>query len=310
MTMIIKLDDMFEALRQRKSKRLVAAYANDSHTIGAVSKAVDLGLVDATLVGDKNTIASVCKTEGIDINKFDVVHESDEMGAANKAVDLINQGIGNLLMKGLVSTDKYMRAILNKEKGLMLPKAVLSHVTVMENPNYHKLLIFGDVAIIPAPELKEKIAITNYLIATAKSLGIEKPKVAVLAATEQVSLKMTACVDAALIAKMADRGQIAGAYVDGPLALDVAIDKESAEIKNLGGHVAGDADCLVFPNIESGNVFYKANTKLAKSELGAMVVGAKVPAVLSSRGDSIKTKLYSIALAALSANYEKLNRGG
>ncbi|RLD90618.1 MAG: phosphate butyryltransferase [Bacteroidetes bacterium] len=299
--MITKLDDMFEALRSHESKRLVAAYANDSHTIGAVSKAVDLGLVDATLVGDKNTIASVCEAEGIDINKFDIVHEPDEMAAANKAVALINEGKGNLLMKGLVSTDKYMRAILNKEKGLMPPKAVLSHVTVMENPNYHKLLIFGDVAIIPTPELKDKIAITNYLISTAKALGIEKPKVAVLAATEQVSSKMSACVDAALIAKMADRGQIAGAYIDGPLALDVAIDKESAKIKKLGGHVAGDADCLVFPNIESGNVFYKANTKLAKSELGAMVVGARVPAVLSSRGDTIKTKLYSIALAALSA---------
>ena len=300
--MITKLDDMFEALRSRKSKRLVAAYANDSHTIGAVSKAVDLGLVDATLVGDKDAIITVCKDEGIDASKFDIVHEPDEMAAANKAVALINEGKGNLLMKGLVSTDKYMRAILNKEKGLMPPKAVLSHVTVMENVNYHKLLIFGDVAIIPAPELKEKIAITNYLIATAKALGIEKPKVAVIAATEQVSPKMQACVDAALIAKMADRGQVTGAYVDGPLALDVAIDKESAEIKKLGGHVAGDADCLVFPNIESGNVFYKANTKLAKSELGAMVVGAKVPAVLSSRGDTIETKLFSIALAALSAH--------
>jgi len=299
--MITKLDDMFEALRSRESKRLVAAYANDSHTIGAVSKAVDLGLVNATLVGDKETIIAVCEKEGIDSKKFDIVHEPDEMGAAFKAVDLINQGKGNLLMKGLVSTDKYMRAILHKENGLLPPKAVLSHVTVMENPNYHKLLIFGDVAIIPAPELKEKIAITNYVIATAKALGIEKPKVAVLAATEQVSPKMPACVDAALIAKMADRSQIKGAYVDGPLALDVAIDKESAKIKKLGGHVAGDADCLVFPNIESGNVFYKANTKLAKSELGAMVVGAKVPAVLSSRGDTIKTKLYSIALAALSA---------
>ena len=285
----------------RKSKRLVAAYANDSHTIGAVSKAVDLGLVEATLVGDRETIGAVCSAENIDIAKFEIVHEPDEMGAAFKAVALINEGKGNLLMKGLVSTDKYMRAILNKETGLLPPKAVLSHVTVMENPNYHKLLIYGDVAIIPAPELKDKIAITNYLINTAKALGIEKPKVAILAATEQVALKMPACMDAAIIAKMAERGQIKGAYVDGPLALDVAIDRESAEIKKLGGDVAGDADCLVFPSIESGNVFYKTNTKLAKSELGAMVVGAKVPAVLSSRGDTIKTKLYSIALAALSA---------
>jgi len=185
---------------------------------------------------------------------------------------------------------------------LMKPGAMLSHVTVMETPNYHKLLVIGDVAIIPAPELKEKMAITQYLITMAHALGIEKPKVALLAATEQVMPKMPACVDAALISKMADRGQIKDAFVEGPLALDVAIDKESARIKKLNNEVAGDADCLVFPNIESGNVFYKANTKLAKGEQGAIVVGAKVPAVLSSRGDSIKTKLYSIALAAISAS--------
>jgi phosphate butyryltransferase len=299
--MIKKLDDMFSLLKSLPHKRLVAAFANDSHTIGAVNKAVDLGLIEATLVGDKNQISAVCKKENIEISKFRIVHESDEMQAARKAVSLINDGEGAILMKGLVSTDKYMKAILDKENGLLPPKAILSHITVMENPNYHKLLFFGDVAIIPQPELKDKIAITNYLISAAKALGVKKPKVALLAATEQISPKMQACVDAALISKMADRGQIKDAFIDGPLALDVAIDKESAEIKKLNSEVAGDADCLVFPNIESGNVFYKTNTKLAKSELGAMLVGAKVPAVLSSRGDTIKTKLYSIALAALSA---------
>ncbi len=300
--MIKKLDELFTVLKAQKSKRLVAAYANDAHTIGAVSQAVDLGIIEATLVGDKEIITGVCAQENIDINKFEVVHEPEEMQAARRAVALINEGRGDMLMKGLVSTDKYMRAILNKENGLMIPGAILSHVTVMENPNYYKLLIFGDVAIIPLPELKEKIAITNFLISVAQSLGNELPKVAVLAATEQVMPKMPACVDAALISKMADRGQINGALVEGPLALDVAIDKESAEIKKINSPVAGDADCLVFPNIESGNVFYKANTKLAGGEQGAIVVGAKVPAVLSSRGDSIKTKLYSIALAAILAN--------
>ncbi len=299
--MIKKLDDMFEKLRALPSKRLVAAYSNDAHTIGAINKAVEMGLVDATLVGDKNIISEVCEKENIDISKFRIVHEPEETAAATKAVELINKGEGAILMKGLVSTDKYMRAILDKEKGLLPPKAILSHITVMENPNYHKLLVFGDVAIIPQPELREKIAITNYVISAAKALGVETPKVAILAATEQVSPKMQACVDAAIISKMAERGQIKGAFIDGPLAIDVAIDKESAEIKKLGGPVAGDADCLVFPNIEAGNIFYKTNTKLAKSELGAMLVGAKVPAVLSSRGDSINTKLYSIALAALSA---------
>lgn len=298
---ITKLEAMFERLKSQPKKRLVGAFACDSHSIGAINAAVDKGIIDGTLVGDETAILEVCKNEGIDSNKFIIINEPNEMKAAAKAVEVIRNGEGDILMKGLVSTDKYMRAILNKEKGLMAPKAVLSHVTVIENPNYHKLMIVGDVAIIPNPDLKQKLAITNYLINTAHALEIETPKVAILAATEQVSPGMEACVDASIIAKMGDRGQIKNAHIDGPLALDVAIDKESAEIKKLKGEVAGDADCILFPNIESGNVFYKTNTKLAGAELGAMVVGAKVPCVLSSRGDSTLTKLYSIALAAMNA---------
>ena len=298
---IEKLDQLFDVLRSKPKKRLVAAYAVDEHTIEAVSMAIDMGIVEATLVGDEETIKKVCAAHNIDPSKFRIVQEADEMKAATKAVELINGGEGDVLMKGLVSTDKYMRAILNKEKGLLPPKAVLSHVTVVQVPTYHKLLVVGDVAIIPAPDLNQKIAITNYLIKTAHSLGIEKPKVALLAATEQVSAGMQACVDATIISKMGDRGQIKGALIDGPLALDVAIDKESAQIKKLTGEVAGDADCIMFPNIESGNVFFKACTKLAGGELGAMVMGAKVPCVLTSRGDSVKSKMYSIALAANAA---------
>jgi phosphate butyryltransferase len=298
---ITKLDQMFDVLKSKTKKRLVAAYANDSHTIEAVSEAVDKGIIDGILVGDEETMRKVCAQLGVDPGKFKLVHEPNESKAAVVAVKLVNDGEGDLLMKGLVSTDKYMKAILNKETGLMDPGAVLSHVTVIENPLYHKLLIVGDVAIIPLPEFKQKVAILNYLVNTAKALGIEKPKVAVVTASEQVLAGMPSCVDAALLSKMADRGQITGAFVDGPLALDAAIDKESAEIKKLAGPVAGDADCLLFPNIEAGNVFYKTNTKLAGAELGAFVAGGRVPCVLSSRGDSAQTKLYSIALAALIA---------
>ena len=159
----------------------------------------------------------------------------------------------------------------------------------------------GDVAVIPAPELKEKQAILKYLIETAKALGIDKPKVACLAATEQVSVGMQACVDAALLAAMGSRGQLGNAYIEGPISLDLAIDKETVEIKKFKSDVAGDADCLLFPNIETGNVFYKCCTKFNHAELGALLKGAKVPCVLSSRGDSAKTKMYSIALAALMA---------
>ena len=301
--MITKLDDVLALAKSKGKKRLVAAYANDSHTIGAVSEAIDAGIVEATLVGDIDTIKKVCAEEGIDVNKFELVQEADETKAGVKAVELINEGKGNLLMKGLLSTDKYMRAILAKDKGLMPGKKndMLTHMAVFEVPAYHKLLIASDVAIIPTPDMKQKQASLSYLISTAKSLEIANPKVALIAATEQVSVGMPACSEAAIISMMNNRGQIKGAIVDGPLALDVAIDKESAEIKKLKGEVAGDADCLLFPNIESGNVFYKACTKFAGAELACMVVGAKVPCILSSRGDSMKTKLYSIALAALSA---------
>ena len=300
--MITKLEQIIDAVKSKEKKRLVAAYANDSHTIGAINMAVEKGIVDATLVGDIETMKKVCAEEKIDVNKFELVQESDEQKAATLAVKLINEGKGDMLMKGLCSTDKYMRAILDKEKGLMPnAKAILSHIGVLEAGRYHKLMICSDMAIIPAPDLKQKLAIVGFCVNVAKALGVATPKVAMIAATEQVSAGMPACVDAAIIAKMGDRGQIKGAIVDGPLAVDVAIDKEAAQIKKLTGEVAGDADCLVFPNIESGNTFYKTCTKLVGSELAAMVVGAKVPCILSSRGDSELTKLYSIALAALTA---------
>jgi phosphate butyryltransferase len=297
--MIKKLDEMFDALKSGKKKRLIAAFANDAHTIEAIHKAVKLGIIDATLVGDKKIIESVCEKENIDPGSFTILNENNESNAAAKAVQLINSGKGDLIMKGMVSTDKYMRAILNKENGLMDHGAILTHITVVEPKNYHKLLIIGDVAIIPQPELKEKIVIAKFLIKTAHSLGIERPKVAVLAATEQILPKMQACVDATVLAKMSDRGQIKGAVIDGPFALDVAIDKNSAKIKKIDSEVAGDADCILFPNIESGNVFYKFHTKLADGEVAAVVAGARVPAILSSRGDSVQTKLNSIALASL-----------
>ncbi len=299
---IKKLDDVLTVLKTREKKRLVAAYANDDHTIEAVYNAIEEGIIEGTLVGDEATIKEVCASHNFDVNKFRIVQEADENKAGAVAVSLINKGEGDILMKGLLSTDKYMRAILNKENGLMPgPKAVLSHVTVLEIPSYHKLLVASDVAIIPLPDLNQKIAICNYLIKVAKSLQIETPKVAVLAASEQMLPGMQACVDAAIISKMSERGQIKGALVDGPLALDVAISKECAQTKKLTSEVAGDADCILFPNIESGNVFYKSITKFGGGNIGAMVMGAKVPCVLTSRGDSAKSKMYSIALAALAA---------
>jgi len=297
---IQKISDIYEVLKtSARKKRLVVAYANDSHSIEAVYRAVKAGLVEGILVGDTEEIKKVCKENGYDESCFRIVQETNDVRGAERAVEMIRNGEADVIMKGLVSTDKYMRAILNKERGLVAPNAILSHVTVMECPAYHKLLTISDVAIIPCPDLNQKIAIIKYVSSTARALGVEKPKVALIAPTEQVLPKVQSTVDAAILAKMGERGQIPGVVIEGPMALDVAVDKEAADIKKLTSPVAGDADCLVFPNLESGNVFYKTNTKLGASKQGAVLVGAKVPSVLSSRGDSVETKLNSIALAAI-----------
>ena len=300
--MFTKFEEIFAELQNRGArKRMIAAWGVDSHTIAAAGKAVDLGLVDVTLVGDENMIAEACKEEGIDVAKFTIVHNPNELPAVAQAVNMIREGQGDFLMKGLCSTDKFLRAILNKETGLLPPKGTLTHCAVLENPNYHKLLFVGDMAVIPAPDFKQKQIVMGHLVNTAHAVGIAKPKVAIIAATEQMLAGMPACVEAAMLAKMVDRGQIKGCVADGPLALDVAVSKEAVEIKGLHSEVAGDADCLLFPNIESANVFYKTNSMLAKDvKQAGMMVGAKVPCVLSSRADSIDTKLNSIAIAAMS----------
>ena len=295
-------NEIFSHLQCRDvKKKMVAAWGVDDHTISAASQAIDLGLVDVILVGDQAIIEQVCRQENIDIAKFTIVHNPVELKAVAQAVQMVKDGEGDFLMKGLCSTDKFLRAILNKETGLLPPKGVLTHCAVFEIPQYGKLLFVGDVAVIPAPDLKQKQVIMECLVRTAKSVGVQIPKVAIIAATEQVLPSQPATMEAAQLAKMADRGQIKGCIADGPLALDVALDKESAQIKGLVSPVAGEADCLLFPNIESGNVFYKANSKLVPGVRQAgILVGAKVPCVLSSRADSTDTKLNSIAVAAMS----------
>jgi phosphate butyryltransferase len=298
---ITKLEQMFDLLASMPKKRISVAYANDEHTIEAAYAAVEKGIVDATLTGDKAYIENVCAEHHMDVSKFEILHEPGEAKAASLAVQLINDKKADFLMKGSLSSDKYMRAILNKEKGLINEGAILSHVSVMEFPSYSRLLTVSDVAVIPQPDLKQKIRMIEYLVNTARAIGVEKPKVAVIAATEQMLAGMPACVDGAILAKMSDRGQMKNCIVDGPLSIDASLDPESVKIKKVGGPVAGLADCLLFPNIESGNVFFKTGTKLAGAELAAYVAGARVPCVLTSRGDSALTKTYSIALAALMA---------
>ena len=296
------LQEIVEAAKVRGKKRLAVAYGQDSHTIEAVYDAYNEGLVDPILFGDKEVIEQVCKDLNIDSTIFQIVDEKNDVKAANLAVLAVANGEADMLMKGTLPTDKYMRAILNKEAGLCPPKATLSHVSVFEWAGYHKLLLASDIAILPLPDFKQKQALIGYLGKVANALGVATPKIACIAAMELVNVAMPAMAEAAILSKMADRGQLGDVIVDGPLSLDVALFKEVAEHKKVkGSAIAGDVDALLFPNIESGNVFFKSVSHLAGGELAAIVMGAKVPCVLTSRGDSAASKKYSIALACLLA---------
>ncbi|HJA99341.1 MAG TPA: phosphate butyryltransferase [Candidatus Alistipes avicola] len=296
------LKEIVEEARRRGKKRLAVAYGQDAHTLAAVYEAYKEGLVEPILYGDPQIIEQVCKEEKIDINIFKIIPESNDVKCVKLAVAAAASGEADVLMKGLVSTDKYMRGILNKEAGLFPPKGTLSHIAVLEIPGYNKLLTIADVAVIPLPDFKQKQILIGNLTKIANMIGVKTPKIACIAPSEQLLPSVISSTEAAMLAKMGDRGQLGNVIVDGPLSLDVALYKEAAEIKKVkGSAVAGDADCLLFPNIESGNVFFKAATHMGGSELAAMVMGTNVPCVLTSRGDSSLTKLYSIALACLAA---------
>ena len=299
---IKKLADIVVEARAKGRKKMAVAYGQDSHTLEAVYNAYQEGLVEPIIFGEKAVIEQICAEHNIDSSVFTIVDEKSDVKCVNLAVQAVVKGEADVLMKGLGTTEKYMRGILNKEAGLFPPKATLSHVSVIEMPVYPKLLIVSDIAIIPLPDMKQKMQMIGYLAQTAKTLGVKTPKIACIAPAETLNPNIPSAVEGALLSKMADRGQLGDVMVDGPLSLDVALFKEVAEHKKVkGAPFAGDPDCLLFPNLESGNVFFKAASHLCHGEIAAMLVGAKKPCVLTSRGDSSQSKLYSIALACLSA---------
>ena len=293
-----KLDDLLVRVKECKTPTVAVAAGQDPETIAAISRAVDEDVVKAVMVGDEKSICKVSKEEGIDPKKFDIVHVEDGTAAAAEAVRLVRENKANMLMKGLVKTSTYMKAILDKEKGLMPEGGLLSHIALMEIPAYPKLLIVSDAAIIPAPDLDQKVQILNYAIEVAHALGNEMPKAALVSATETISFKVQSSVDAAVITAMVQRKQIQGAIVDGPLALDVSLSPKHCEIKGLESPIHGESDILIFPNIETANTFYKSTTLLAKGMAASIVVGTTAPVVLTSRADEDDTKFYSIVLAA------------
>ncbi|MCD6098812.1 bifunctional enoyl-CoA hydratase/phosphate acetyltransferase [bacterium] len=295
------LDQLIDAAKSKGKKRLAVAYGQDPHTIEAVGRAVKEGIVDAYLTGDKESIKKVAVEHNVDPSILSIINIPNEKEAIAESVRMVRSGEADILMKGLCSSANYMKGILDKERGLLPPKEVLSHVTVVEVPTYHKLLLLSDVAVIIKPTLEQKIKMVQYCIDVAHSLGIELPKIAMLSAVEKVNPKMPSTLDCALIAKMNQRGQIKGAIIDGPLALDLAVSMESVKIKGVKSEVAGDADVLVFPCIESANAVYKTLVHLAGGRLAAVVTGATAPCVLTSRADTDESKFLSITLAALNA---------
>jgi phosphate butyryltransferase len=297
---VTSLKQMAEQVKGGPLKRIAVACGQDPDIIGALARAVNQKLAQAILIGDQKRTEALAKEHNIDPKIFTLIDEPDYKKAASRAVEMVRNKEADVLMKGLINTAVYARAYLNKDTGLMTG-ATVSHVGVFEVPNYPRLLIVTDAAQIPYPDFGQKVDMINHAVAVAHKLGIETPKVAVLTATEKVNPKWPCSLEAAQLSKMADRGQIKGCIVDGPLSMDAAVSPECAAGKGIKSPVAGYADILLTPDIQAGNILYKTLTQLAHAELGAMVIGTSAPVVLTSRTDTDDTKFMSIVLSVLMA---------
>lgn len=299
--MIKSFEEVLEKVKNQKTKTVAVAVAQDEPVLEAVNDARTAKVANAILVGDEEKIKTIAKKIGMDITKYEIVNEPNDKKAALKAVELTSTGKADMVMKGLLDTANFLRSVLNKEIGLRTGK-LMSHVAVFEIPGFDRLMFLTDAAFNMYPDLSAKVDIINNAVLLAHAIGIDNPKVAPICAVEVVNPNMPATIDAAILTKMNDRGQIKGCIVDGPLALDNAISEEAAKHKKVSGPVAGKADILLMPNIEAGNVMYKTLTYATKSKNGGILVGTSAPVILTSRADSREAKLNSIALAALAAD--------
>lgn len=298
-------DDLLSKLKVAETKKLSVAVAQDEPVLEAVKAAKDRGIAEAILVGDKAKIEEVAVKIDMDLTDFEIIHEEDVKKATLKAIQLVSSGAADMVMKGLVDTATFLRSVLNKEVGLRTGK-VMSHVAVFDIDRVDRLIFLTDVAFNTYPELKEKVQIISNAVEVAHACGIECPKVAPVCAVEVVNPNMPATIDAALLSKMSDRGQIKGCVVDGPFSLDIALSEEAAHHKGIkDSEVAGRADIIMLPNIETGNVMYKTLTYTANTRNGGILVGTSAPVILTSRADSFETKINSIALAAVVAETSK-----
>jgi len=303
-----KYEKILERCQDLEPVPTSVAYPCDETSLAGAMDAAAQGLITPILVGPAATIREVAAAKGIDLGGAAIEDVRDSHRAAERAVALVREGKAELVMKGSLHSDEILAAVISKETGLRTGRR-LSHAFLMDVPTYHKVLIVTDGAINIAPTLEDKVHIVQNAIDLARSFGVERPKVAILAAVESVNSKMPATLDAAALCKMADRGQIKGGVLDGPLAFDNAISREAADIKKIKSEVAGDPDILVAPDLEAGNMLAKQLSFLANADSAGLVLGAKVPVILTSRADSLRARIASCAVAVLVAHTRRQHPG-
>jgi phosphate butyryltransferase len=296
--MIRRLQELVDLAQEKPPTRVAVAAAAHKLVLQSVQRSVDLGLIVPLLVGREEDIREEAAAIGWELHDEHIVSTETNRAAAQAAVDLVRDGEAQVLMKGYLHTDEMLRAVLAHETGLRTDR-LLSHVFVLEVPTYHKLLLITDAAINIHPDITEKASITQNAVDLARRLGVERPKVAGLSSIETINPNIPSTVHAACLSKMAERGQIKGAIVDGPLAFDNAISAEAAEEKGIDSPVAGDVDVVVVPDLDAGNILSKNLEYLASAKMAGVVMGALAPVVLTSRSDPPRARVYSLALASL-----------
>ena len=300
-----KYERLIALTRENPAVPTAVAHPCDESSLRGAIEAAEAGIIVPILTGPAGKIRATAEKAGLNITPYEIVEAPHSHGAAEKAVYLVRTGRAELLMKGSLHTDELMSEVMKRDTGLRTSRRV-SHAFIMDVPTYPKPLVITDAAINILPTLEDKVDIVQNAIDLVRALGIEQPKVAILSAVETVSPKIPSTIEAAALCKMAQRGQITGGLLEGPLALDNAISPEAARIKGIDSPVAGHADILVVPDLEAGNMLAKNLTFLANADAAGIVLGARVPIVLTSRADSVMTRMASCAVAALYAHRLRL----
>lgn len=295
---IATFEDMITAARQVGPVKAAVAAPHDPEVLRAVNQAQGSGIVKATLVGDQPAIEAIATQEGLGLTRVDIIHEPDPRRATRQVISLAREGDVHVVVKGQIQTAELLTAALNRHVGIRGP-GLLTHVAIFELPGLDRLIYLSDSGVVVQPDVSQKLEIINNVVAVAHLFGLVEPKIAILAASDTVHPKIPASIDALALAKMAEQGWVKGAVVDGPLGLELAISPETARMEESDSPIAGLADVLIVPNVEAGNIAAKGLLYFARARMAGLVVGAKVPIIISSRADNAETRYLSLAMAAV-----------